>query len=151
MKNLITSIASLLILLAILMEFTHSQVLFSRIMAADQAVNTFREAVREEGCVSEHSKRRIREELAEILKCDEKEVEVGGTGQTVLRGQLIFYSIKAPVGDVLAMPLFWNIGEEESRADYQVRQYVTSAFYSAGDGGDDEGEGDEGEERGEKP
>ena len=39
MKNLITSIACVMVLLAMLAEFAHGQALYSRIIAADQAVN----------------------------------------------------------------------------------------------------------------
>ena len=56
MKNLITSIACVMVLLAMLAEFAHGQALYSRIMAADQAVNSFRDVARAEGCISGKTK-----------------------------------------------------------------------------------------------
>lgn len=128
MKNLITAIGCVMVLMAILMEFVHGQVLWSRIMAADQAVNTFREAVREEGCVSERRQRRLKEELARLLDCREEEVEVRGNVQPVLQGGRISYEIKAPCGNALALAGFWDIEEEKDAFFYEVRQSVTSAF-----------------------
>ena len=136
MKNLITAIGCVMVLMAILMEFVHGQVLWSRIMAADQAVNTFREAVREEGCVSERQRRWNKEELARLLDCGEEEVEVTGTAQPVLQGGRITYEIKAPCGKALALAEFWDIEEEKDVFAYEVRQSVTSAFIS-GEGGEE--------------
>ncbi len=127
MKNLITGIACLILLLAILTEFTYSQVLYSRVMEADRAVSCFRETVRTEGYVSEHSRQWVRERLAEILRCRPEEVEVSGTGRPEAMGALISYSISAPLGDRMAMARFWNADDNNDiRPVYEVRQYVTS-------------------------
>lgn len=135
MKNLITSIGCVMVFMAILMECLHGQVLYSRIMAADQAVNTFREAVREEGRVSERCERWIKEELARLLDCREEEVEVRGTARPVAQGGQISYEIKAPCGEALALAGFWDIRDgEENRFTYEVRQTVTSAC--GGEGGE---------------
>lgn len=149
MKNLITGIACLLLLLAVLTEFTHSQILYSRVMEADRTVNCFRETVRMEGYVSEHSKKWVREELAEILKCRPEEIAVSGTAQPEEQGSLISYSISAPMGEGLAMAGFWDVDEDGMQLGYQVRQYVTSACDTGT--GNEEPDGGSSEERGGEP
>lgn len=135
MKNLITSIACVMVLLAMLAEFAHGQALYSRIIAADQAVNSFRDVARAEGCISRENERWIKEELARLLDCRPSDVQVSGPSQPVGLGQRMTYTIKAPVGEALALPGFWRIGEEDSRFDYRIRQYVTSA-YDGGEAGE---------------
>ncbi len=128
MKNLITAMACIMVLLVIILQFTQSQTIYNRLMAADQAVNCFREMIREEGCVSEKEKVWLQNELGKILHCKADQVQVNGTGHPLHRGELISYHVKAPVSRVILMPWFWNIDQENNSFDYELNQYAVSTY-----------------------
>ena len=69
MKNLITAVGCTLLLMAVLLQFVQSQNTALRLAAVDNAVNSFRETVRQEGCVSEENEDDLKEELSGILDC----------------------------------------------------------------------------------
>ena len=61
------SSAGLMSLLAFLSQFTHSQLPHSRLLEADRQVYTFREAVRQRGCMTKETEENLQKELAEIF------------------------------------------------------------------------------------
>lgn len=126
MKNLITSAACLLLLLAILFEFVGTQSLFVRILEAESAVQTFRELVREDGAVSSRAKKQLRQDLAD---CGIKQVEIDGSDRSADRGELVHYRIRMQLGRLWFAPAFW--GREKGGAfTYVVDRYAVSAFSS---------------------
>ena len=52
MKNLITAVPCIVILLAILMEFVQMEAVYSKVIRAEAAIENFRQEVRAEGCVT---------------------------------------------------------------------------------------------------
>lgn len=128
MKSLITAAASLMILLAFLVQFTHSQMLQSRLLSADQAVCTFGEIVRQEGCVSIENEKKLKGRLAEILQCGEEQVSVEGCRSPVFRGDTVEYTVIAPVDSVIAMAGFWGISRENNRFSYEVSRTLASEY-----------------------
>lgn len=128
MKNLITAAASLMVLLAFLLQFTHSQVLYGRLLAADQAVNSFREIVKQEGCISPENEKSLRQGLAGILDCGEEEITVDGDRVPLFRGSTVSYEVEAPVKNAVTTAKFWNIDEKLNRFVYR-KQGVTASEY----------------------
>lgn len=128
MKNLLTSMACLMLLLAFVLQFTQNQLLFSRITAVDQAVNNFKEIVKQEGGVTEENEKELKKTLGEILECREEQIKVDGSRQRVFRGQLIRYQVEVPISGIIAVPLFWGIGEEENRLSYRISRCTTSEY-----------------------
>jgi len=129
MKNLITAAASLMVLLAFLLQFTHSQILYGRLLAADQTVNTFRETVKQEGCISAENEKSLRQGLSGILDCGEEEIVVSGDRSPLFRGSAVSYEVEAPVKNAAAMAKFWNIDEKLNRFVYR-KQGVTVSEYT---------------------
>ena len=74
MKNLITAVGCTLLLMAVLLQFVQSQNTALRLAAVDNAVNSFRETVRQEGCVSEENEDDLKEELSGILDCEPADI-----------------------------------------------------------------------------
>lgn len=126
MKNLITSIACIMILLAFALQFTQNQILHTRITAINQAINSFKEVVKQEGKISDENEGFIKKELSKIAGCKEGEVLVNGDKKVLFRGEKIRYIITVPINDIISSAKFWGIGEEENKMNYTIDRYTTS-------------------------
>lgn len=128
MKNLITSMACIMILLVFVLQFTQNQVIHNRITAVDQAANNFKEVVKQQGCIGAENERRLQVEISKILSCNAEDVTVTGNRKAVYRGQMIHYRIEVPVTNLVSQPGFWGLSEEENRMRYRVDRYTTSEY-----------------------
>lgn len=128
MKNLITSTACIMILIALVMQFTQNQITYIRVMAVDQAVNSFKETVKQEGCITDNNEDYVKKEIGRILSCDEGEVKVTGDRNAALRGKLVHYGIAVDIRGVIGTPGFWGISDEENRFEYKADYYTTSEY-----------------------
>ena len=128
MKNLLTSAACIMILLAFVLQFTQNQLLHNRLTAVDQAVNNFKEVVKQEGCITEENEKELRREIGRILDCPADTVEIGGGRERVFRGGLIEYSVEVPIDEIVSVPFFWGISEEENQINYRILRYTTSEY-----------------------
>ncbi|NBH62488.1 hypothetical protein D1155_12605 [Anaerotruncus sp. 80] len=126
MKNLITSVASMLLLLAVLMEFTQSQLLYVKMTAADQAAAAFRDMVKVDGCITDTSESWLRQELAKVFHCAQEEITLRGTRTPVGRGQPTSYQVEVKVKPVIIMAKFWNIDSERNYFEYRLDRTVVS-------------------------
>lgn len=128
MKNLITAVGCTLLLMAVLLQFAQSQNTALRLAAVDNAVNSFRETVRQEGCVSERNEDDLKDELAEILGCETADVHVDGDRVLKERGSFVTYEINVAIPDLVADTGFWGMDEEDAEFEYDVKKYAASEF-----------------------
>lgn len=128
MKNLITAVGCTLLLMAVLLQFVQSQNTALRLAAVDNAINTFRETVRQEGCVSEENEDDLKEELSEILDCKPSDILVDGDRIPKERGSFVMYEISVTVSDLVADIGFWGMDEEDSEFEYRVKRYAASEY-----------------------
>lgn len=128
MKNLITAVGCTLLLMAVLLQFVQSQNTALRLAAVDNAVNSFREIVRQEGCVSEENEDDLKEELSGILDCEPADILVDGDRIPKERGSFVMYEISVTVSDLVADIGFWGMDEEDSEFEYRVKRYAASEY-----------------------
>jgi hypothetical protein len=128
MKNLITAVGCTLLLMAVLLQFVQSQNTALRLAAVDNAVNSFRETVRQEGCVSEENEDDLKEELSGILDCEPADILVNGDRIPKERGSFVMYEISVTVSDLVADIGFWGMDEEDSEFEYRVKRYTASEY-----------------------
>ena len=128
MKNLITAVGCTLLLMAVLLQFVQSQNTALRLAAVDNAVNSFRETVRQEGCVSEENEDDLKEDLSGILDCEPADILVDGDRIPKERGSFVMYEISVTVSDLVADIGFWGIDEEDSEFEYRVKRYAASEY-----------------------
>lgn len=128
MKNLITSMACLMLLLVFVLQFTQNQVLHNRITAVDQEINRFKEVAKQEGCITMENEKDLKERVSHIVQCEETEVEVSGDRVPLFRGTPIHYIITVPVEDLISAPGFWGISEKDTKLDYVNDRYTTSEY-----------------------
>ena len=128
MKNLITAVGCTLLLMAVLLQFVQSQNTALRLAAVDNAVNSFRETVRQEGCVSEENEDDLKEELSGILDCEPADILVDGDRIPKERGSFVMYEISVTVSGLVADIGFWGMDEENSQFEYRVKRYAASEY-----------------------
>ena len=128
MKNLITAVGCTLLLMAVLLQFVQSQNTALRLAAVDNAVNSFRETVRQEGCVSEENEDDLKEELSGILDCEPADILVDGDRIPKERGSFVMYEISVTVSDMVADICFCGMDEENSQFEYRVKRYAASEY-----------------------
>ena len=128
MKNLITAVGCTLLLMAVLLQFVQSQNTALRLAAVDNAVNSFRETVRQEGCVSEENEDELKEELSGILDCEPADILVDGDRIPKERGSFVMYEISVTVSGLVADIGFWGMDEEDSEFEYRLKRYAASEY-----------------------
>ncbi|MDD7684345.1 hypothetical protein [Eubacterium pyruvativorans] len=128
MKNLITAVPCIVILLAILMEFVQMEAVYSKVIRAEAAIENFRQEVRAEGCVTGERETALRRELVKITGCREKEVEIGGTRERTERPGRIRFRVLFPVKPALGAAGFWGIPSARNRFRYRADRSCISEY-----------------------
>lgn len=126
MKNLITVIASMLILLAFVTQFFANQVTHNNMARIEREVCTFVDTAKQDGCISENNIVGLKAGIASILNCGEKEISVSGTTGIVYRGGIIDYKIKIPLKNLFSASNFWNFSNEENERYMILKQSTVS-------------------------
>lgn len=112
MKDLITSIAAVTVLMVFVMQFATNQVTSAKILAADRAVENYITVLRN----GEGDDGKLKGRLAEVLKCKEDEVSVSSEKNF----DKITVDVKAPLKNVIACSNFLGISEDENAAFYRT-------------------------------
>ena len=76
MKDLITTIGSLIILMMFLMQFTANQTTYTRIMGAEHSIKEFRVLSADLGSIKDEEIIKLKEKLSRILCCPTSEISV---------------------------------------------------------------------------
>lgn len=127
MKNLITAIASIIILLVMIMQFVINQSLHDRLTRVDKMVFSFQQEIKLEGYISNERKKELESSISQLLKIGDGRVKVSGTREPVFRGEKISYSISFPLENMVSE--FWGI---KSDTDYSIKGSTTSELIDRG-------------------
>lgn len=131
MKDLITAVASLLLLMIFVMQFAVNQGTQHRILQADMAVSVFRDTVKEQGYISRENSAALRGMLAEICRCGEEEIIIERNVSREVpqkRGTLLYYQIRYPVKSLIAMAASLGIRDEDNRIYMEQKGWVVSCY-----------------------
>ena len=126
MKDLITSIACIAILLAFVLQFAQNQVIYNHIVFIDQEVSAFKEVLKQEGKITSENETRLRTNISMHIGCEIGEISVSGTRDNVNRGGQINYRVAVPVKGIIGAPEFWKISKNENKINYVISRYITS-------------------------
>lgn len=131
MKDLITTVASLLILMMFILQFSVNQATHTRIFQADMAVESFRDVLKEEGGLSPVNQSEIRNALSEICGCSSEDVIVECSQKAeapVPQGMLIKYRINFPLKNLIAMGGALQIPPEDNMVWSKQEGWVMSRY-----------------------
>ena len=79
MKDLITTIGSMLILMMFLTQFAASQTTYTRIMGAEHEIKEFRLLSGEQGSIRNENILQLKQNLSQVLECNASEISVNIT------------------------------------------------------------------------
>lgn len=116
MKNLITATACTMLLLAFLVEFVHSQMVFQQIMEVEYRLKLFEENLDHGTQLSNEDVIAMQRAVSDIMGCGENEVQIDGFQNGMQ------YQISFPIANVFAMADFWGLDPDENRKFYVIRR-----------------------------
>lgn len=110
LKDLITSIGSITILMIFILQFASNQALVSKFAFSDVIVEKYADGLAAEN--SEEAQRELKRSLTSVLGCSNAEVrlETGADGT---------YTVSAPVRDVIACGKLLGISDEDNKVIYK--------------------------------
>lgn len=110
LKDLITSIGSITILMIFILQFASNQTLVSKFAFSDVIVEKYADGLAAEN--SEEAQRELKRNLTSVLGCSNAEVnlETGADGT---------YTVSAPVRDVIACGKLLGISDEDNKVIYK--------------------------------
>lgn len=128
MKNLITSIACIMILLAFILQFSQNQLLYNRMMFIDREADLLKVSVKQEGCPGGKAADEAKERICRFLSCDKDEVIIEGAREPAPKGEIITYAVKVPLGEIIVSPFFNRNIKLGNIKEYEARRFVVSEY-----------------------
>ncbi len=116
MKDMITTIAAIAILMVFVLQFSCNQVLAGKILASDRTVDRYIGILTEKGRTEAPEKELLACQLAQCLGCDQAEVKVMEEDGR--------YEVRAPIRGIIACGEFLGISSEENMTEYVVKGNV---------------------------
>ena len=112
MKDLITRIGSMLILMMFLTQFAASQTTYTRIMGAEHEIKEFRLLSGEQGSIRNENILQLKQNLSQVLECNASEISVNITDGD--------YVVTMPVYGVIGPWKLLGISQKEN-----VKEHVS--------------------------
>lgn len=126
MKNLITTIASLMLILVFMLQFTSNQVLHNNLIKIDKEINSFQQIIKKDGYITNYNSNNLKTVIADIIDCNEEEITISGTKSPLTKGNLISYEISIPMKDLICAPEFWKIEKNNNANRLEYKQTTVS-------------------------
>jgi len=128
MKNLITTIASVMIMMVFLLQFINNQVLHNKIMNIDRSVNCFKEIAKQEGRLSDIREEELKTMISKYVDCDESEIAVMADDKVRGRGEVINLKVEIPLKNLIAANEVFGIDDDSNSGIYCCNLYTTSEY-----------------------
>lgn len=110
MKDLITTIGAIYILMIFVLQFSANQVLAGRIFVSDRIVEEYAAEAAAGNLQREDELDELAQRLSESLKCDKTDVRISEEEKS--------YSIEAPVENIIACAPMLGISDEKNKIRY---------------------------------
>jgi len=107
MKDLITCMGSLMILMVFVMQFASNQVMITKFAASDYIVEEYQKNIHE----NTESQDDLKKRLSSIFQCDEEEIYINKEGK--------YCDVSVPVRGIIACGSLLGIPEDENIAVYR--------------------------------
>ena len=121
MKDLITSIASLMLLMIFVMQFANNQAIYTEIVGVASSVREFRDAAEEEGEITYEDVSELKQSAALRLGCSPD--EIGFSSEETEAGNAE-YDLAVPLKGIVASAKLLGISDSENEAEYHFRGVV---------------------------
>ena len=107
MKNLITTVASVILLMAFVVQFVQNQILYFKLIEVEGIIHSY-EVVTVDEDLNEENITLLKEKIATLLNCPVEKI--------VVEDECICFPIK----NIVALPEFWGIDSEENYREVSV-------------------------------
>ncbi len=135
MKDFITTIAAIMLLMIFLLQFVTNQAVFTSLAGAEFAVKEFRLTAEKKKSISDLQLRELREKTAERLGCsvgevsvsiNERSADIFGAGEATDTKDVSYYEyrVQMPICGLIAAADFLGISESENRITYTSEGFI---------------------------
>ncbi len=114
MKDLITTIAAITILMVFIMQFSSNLNIMNRVVAADHLTKNYYYSLLNNDSLDEEKRKSFSNKLAKVLGCDQSEITV--------EEEANYIRVTAPIENVVACAEFLGISDEENTALYMLTE-----------------------------
>ncbi len=126
MKNLITLIGCVLILLAMFLQIAQNQITYNRLANVDSGVTAFKDKLALEGCITKDNANWLKNYIATKADCNYEDVIISGTDSPLPKGDLVHYVVEVKLSKLLAAKEFWGFDKSDDTRIYKIDRYVVS-------------------------
>ena len=126
MKNLITVVACLTLLLVFVMQFTNNQITHMNLTNAQKQIEIFENGIEKEGCVTESNITDLKNKLVSNFDCDINDIIIEGDSTPKVIGEKVNYKITFPVNNLIASAKVFGISAEENRSSITIEETAIS-------------------------
>ena len=130
MKQLITAIACIIILMAMVVQYGQEQVNHAKISYVQKAIHNSKEIAKQDGYFTEDNIANLKSSIASVVGCSADDVIVDAPDITerVTRGQTINYKVTVPLKGYFAAANFWKLSDDENTATKTYDLVTTSEY-----------------------
>ena len=121
MKDMITTIASIMILMIFVLQFVANQTTYTKLVAAESCVSEFSAFAEERGEIASEDINTLREKAALFLDCTPEEIQVDTRN---LESGNKGYDICVPLKNVIGAAKLLGISSAENEAKYHFRGVI---------------------------
>lgn len=121
MKDLITTLASIMLLMIFVMQFVANQVTYTRLTAAGSFVREFESSAEEAGEITDGNAHLLKENIAQVMDCIPDEVKII---TTVNERENSEYVVSTPLKNIIGAATLLGISEDENRTDYKFKGII---------------------------
>ncbi len=129
MKDFITTIASVFLLMIFVMQFAAGQVTSHKILQADMVIASFRDNVKEDGYISRENRQKLQSALMDICGCSEGEILIEADSEAAepqKHAVLHTYRVCYPLKKLIAAAAVLGIGEDENQVYMEQKGWMMS-------------------------
>lgn len=119
MKDMITTIASIMILMIFVLQFVTNQITYTKLAGSGSYVKQFEHIAVEAGEVSAENIQNLRRNAAQVLNClpDEIHIDVKEA-----ESETYVYDVRVPLKNIIGAAKMLGISEEENRVEYHFKE-----------------------------
>lgn len=121
MKDLITTIASIMLLMIFVLQFVANQITYTRLTAAGNSVRQFEYAAEEAGEITDSAVHFLKEDIAQAMDCMPDEIRVDTVVNEMGNSE---YVVSTPLKNIIGAAGMLGISADENRTEYKFRGVV---------------------------
>lgn len=121
MKDFITSIASIILLMIFVMQFATNQAVYTKLVQTEGYVSLLRDSAEDQGRILPADVQRLKKSVAPILDCKPDEIRVD---THLLESGKEGYDISIPIKNIIGAAKLLGISQEENETEFHFQGII---------------------------